>query len=136
MFLTKKNSVRDQFGRVIQEGICFDLFIGIDILNKAYKSIVCMRFPERSLLTISPQQGYFVVNGIFYNDLFHWVEENLSDIKISSNLFNLPVIVKVEDEEKIVEIRDILYDETIKRQPCCTADFLTTRLELVVESLM
>lgn len=138
MFLTKNNKVLGLNGEIINNGLCASLFVGMDTLKEAYKTLICQDFSKRIIYVLNRERDNYILGNLLYPDLFNWLEENFSDITIANNLFGVSLIIKVDNEECTISIRDLLADEIIspKDSPCCLIDFLTERVERTVEALM
>lgn len=137
MFIAEKNGVIGLDGKIVTNGLCSHLFIGIEALNQAYKELICMQFPKRNIFVLAQEKDYLVAKETLYKNLFSWVDGNLSEIKIAQNLFPLPILIKVDEATAEISIRDILSDEKFKRKDlCCTSDLLTTKIELEIQNLM
>ncbi len=139
MFLAKNNQVRNEKGEIVEEGLCASLFIGADFLKEAYKTLICQDFSKEGVIyVLNQERDNYILGNLLYSDLCNWLEGNLSDIVEANNLFGVSFIVKVDNEEQVISVRDLLIDKAMntKNSPCCLTDFLTSRLESTVESLM
>lgn len=147
MFLAKKNQVKDKTGKTIEEGLCASLSIGMHSLSwpmlwhaekEDYKTLICQDFSKGIIYVLKREGHHYILGNLLYPDLFNWLEENLADMVEASNLFEISLIVKVDNAERSISVRDLFSDriKVPKDSLYCLADFLTSRLESAVEDLM
>lgn len=135
MFLAKNNNVVDNSGKTIEKGTCAFLFIGVDTLKEAHKTLICQVFPQRIFYVLNQERDRYFLGDLLYLDLLSWVKENLSDIKTANNLFGVSFIINIDNEERMISVRDILSDR--EKNPFCDPEHLIAgRLEAEIENMM